>query len=171
MSETMAQDGRSVSQSVNGGQSLVKGMLAGMVGGLVAMAVKSVAEKLYSPKSNTRPGPEAGLANRVSGADGHAQTATERAVAEGTIHWSFGALTGAAYGGLAEYFPAATSKDGASFGVALAALTQEGALPSLGFSAKPGNQTVGERASEMSTDVVYGLTTETVRRVIRKLLG
>ena len=150
-------------------KSLVKGMLAGLIGGLVATAAKSIAEKIYPPRTHGEP--PAVLAERVSGGMGHQLSAGEKTVAAEAIHWGFGALTGAAYGGLAEYFPAATAKDGASFGLALGGLTQEGALPAMGLAAEPEDQTMRERSSEMATHVVYGLMTETVRRFVRKLLG
>ena len=67
--------------------------------------------------------------------------------------------------------PAATSKDGAAFGMALSSLTHGTALPAMGLSAEPEDQTARERTSEMATHVVYGVVTETVRRVVRKMLG
>jgi putative membrane protein len=149
-------------------KSLVKGMLAGLIGGLVATAAKSIAEKVYSPRTHGEPKP---LAERVLGEMRHGPSAGEKAVAVEAIHWGFGALTGAAYGGLAEYFPAARAEDGASFGLALAGLTHEGALPTMGLNAEPKDQTMRERTSEVATHVVYGLMTETVRRFVRKRLG
>ena len=88
-----------------------------------------------------------------------------------TIHWGFGAATGAAYGALAEYYPAATAKDGAAFGMALTSLTRGIDMPALGIEAEPENQTFREKSSELATHVVYGVVTETVRRVVRKMLG
>jgi putative membrane protein len=40
----------------------------------------------------------------------------------------------------------------------------------MGLGAKPEEQTARERTSEMATHVVYGVVTETVRRVVRKML-
>ena len=97
-------------------------------------------------------------------------TPAARAIAGEAIHWSFGMAAGAAYGALAEYYPAATAKEGATFGMALEALTYEGALPVLGLSPDPENQTARERASEMTSHVVYGIATELVRSFIRKML-
>jgi putative membrane protein len=159
MSETM-RDARVLEKS------LAKGMLAGLIGGLVATAAKSIAEKVYPPRTHGEPEPPAAPAERVSAEVGHKLTKTEETVAAGTIHWGFGALTGLAYGALAEYFPAATAKDGASFGLALATLTHETALP-----AEYQEQTVGERSSEIATHVVYGVMVETVRRFVRKRLA
>ena len=91
-------------------------------------------------------------------------------VAAEAIHWGFGALTGAAYGGLVEYYPSASVKDDAGFGMALSSLTHGTVLPAMGLAAKPEDQTSRERTSEMASHVVYGVVTETVRRVVRRLL-
>jgi putative membrane protein len=149
-------------------RSLAKGLLAGLIGGLVATAAKSLAEKIYPPRTHGEPEPPAVLADKLAG---HHLVGAEQMAATETIHWGFGALTGAAYGALAEYYPAATTKDGAGFGMALSSLTHGTALPAMGLSAEPEEQTARERASEMATHVVYGVVTETVRRVVRKMLG
>ena len=149
-------------------RSLVKGLLAGLIGGLVATAAKTVAERFYPPRTHGEPEPPAVLADKLAG---HPLAGTQREVSVETIHWAFGALTGAAYGGLAEYYPAATSKDGAAFGTALTSLTHGNVLPAMGLSAEPEAQTMREKTSEMATHVVYGIVTETVRRTVRKMLG
>lgn len=149
-------------------KSLVKGLVAGLIGGLVATAAKSVAEKIYPPRTDGEPGPSARLAEKVAG---HELTEMQETVAIEAINWGFGALTGAAYGALAEFYPTATSKDGAGFGLTLGSLTHESALPEMGLSAAPEEQTTRERTSEMSSYVVFGIVTETVRRAVRKFLG
>jgi putative membrane protein len=150
------------------GRSLAKGLLAGLIGGLVATAAKTLAERIYPPRTHGEREPPTLLAERVAG---HELTAPQKEIAIETIHWGFGALTGAAYGALAEYYPAATAKDGAGFGMALSSLTHGTVLPAMGSSAEPEEQTARERTSEMASHVVYGVVTETVRRVVRKMLG
>jgi putative membrane protein len=149
-------------------RSLAKGLLAGLIGGLVATAAKTFAERMYPPRTHGEPEPPAVLAGKIVG---HPLDGAEKTAAVEAIHWGFGAMTGAAYGALAEYYPAATAKDGAGFGMALASLTHEGALPAMGLSAEPDEQTTREKTSEMATHVVFGVVTETVRRVVRKILG
>ena len=148
-------------------RSLLKGMIAGMVGGIVATGVKTIAEKFYPPRIHGEPEPPAVLAEKLSSNSLHG---TSKTVAAETLHWGFGALTGAAYGALAEFYPAATAREGASFGLTLMALTHESALPALGLSASAENQSAREHTSEMVTHVLYGVTTEVVRSLIRKLL-
>lgn len=152
-------------------QSLAKGMIAGLIGGLVATAAKTLAERMFPPRTHGEPEPPEVLSDQVSEhLSGHALSHEAReAVGEG-IHWAFGAVAGAAYGALAEFYPAATSKDGASFGIALGSLMHEGALPALGLSVDPEDQTMRERASELSSHLVYGVVAENVRRVVRKML-
>jgi putative membrane protein len=149
-------------------KSLAKGLLAGLIGGLVATAAKSFAERVFPPRTHGEPEPPAVLAEKLAG---HRLGGGEKTTAEEAIHWGFGAMTGAAYGALAEYYPAATVKDGAGFGMALDSLTHGTALPAMGLSAEPAEQTFREKTSEMATHVVFGVVTETVRRFVRKMLG
>lgn len=148
-------------------RSLVKGLVAGLIGGLVATAAKTLAEKIYPPRTHGEPPPPAVLAEKVVG---HPLGETSKTIAVETIHWSFGALTGAAYGALAEFYPAATAKEGATFGLTLASLTHGSALPAMGLSAEPQQQTTREHTSEVATHILYGLVTETVRSLVRRLL-
>jgi putative membrane protein len=87
------------------------------------------------------------------------------------MHWGFGATMGAAYGALAEFYPPATSKQGASFGMALIALSHDNALPILGLKANPEAQTRRERTSELASYVAYGVVTETVRSIVRRMIN
>jgi putative membrane protein len=128
-------------------RSLAKGLIAGLIGGLAGAVAMAFAERMFP---------------------GHAQEEPEQHHPAEGIHWGFGAAVGAAYGGLAEFYPSATAKEGASFGMALEALTQEGALPAFAGSPEGEDQTVRERASEMTSRVVFGVTTETVREFLRK---
>ena len=148
-------------------KSLAKGILAGLIGGLVATAAKSLAEKFYAPRTHGEPEPPELLAKKVAG---HELTVVQKKASAQAIHWGFGAATGATYGALAEYLPTVTSKDGANFGMTLMTLTHQGALPMLGLAARPGEQTAREKASEMTSHIVYGVVTETVRRVVRRML-
>ncbi len=147
-----------------GDRDLAKGLIAGLAGGIVATAAKSLAERVYPPRTQGEPEPPDVLASKLAG---HELKGRSRTLAAEGIHWGFGAATGAAYGVLAEFYPAATAREGADFGMTLMALTHEGALPALGLSAEPADQTKREKSSEMVTHVVFGLVAETVRRFVR----
>jgi putative membrane protein len=150
------------------GQSLAKGLLAGLIGGLVATAAKTLAEKIYPPRTHGEPEPPEVLVEKLAGDE---LVSTKKQFATGAIYWGFGALTGAAYGAVVEYYPPTSAKDGAGFGMALSSLTHDTVLPAMGLAADPEEQTARERTSEMATHVVYGVVTETVRRLVRRMLG
>jgi putative membrane protein len=147
---------------------LAKGLFAGLIAGLVATAAKSVAEKLYPPRVHGELEPAEVLAEEVVG---YSLRSTTKATVSEETHWGFGAAAGAAYGALAEFYPAATAKEGANFGLALMALTHETALPAAGLSALDEEQTSREHTSEAATHLVYGLVAERVRSFVRRLLG
>ncbi len=158
---------KTVKSLPNPTHSLLKGALAGLVGGLAATAAKSAAEKLYPPRTHGEPEPPAVLAEKAGMSK--SETPQKKAVEEG-VHWGFGALAGAAYGAVAELYPQVTAKQGTTFGLALMTVTHEGALPALGLAATPDKQNSRERRSEMATHVVYGIVCETVRKLVRKAL-
>ena len=141
-------------------RSLAKGIAAGAVAGLVGIVAKTLAERMFA---------------RPAASEAKSQTAlVERSPSMlhtgDRIPWEFGALTGATYGALAEFYPAAAAKEGAAFGMALETLTHEAPLPALGIALPLGSESMRERAGEMTSHVVYGLTVEFVRRTVRKIL-
>jgi putative membrane protein len=136
-------------------RSLTKGLIAGLIGGIAGTLAQTFARtftQTLTPRSDTEPEQTAELAAAANTVTGE------------VVHWGLGATIGAAYGALAEFYPDATAKRGASFGLALQALTQENALPALGLEANVASQTVGPMASY----VAYGVTTEIVRSFVRK---
>lgn len=149
-------------------RSLVKGLLAGLIAGLVATAAKSIAEKVYPPHVDGEPEPPEILAEEIAG---HSLDRSTKLTASEAIHWGFGAAVGAAYGALAEYYPAATDKEGATFGLALMTLTHETALPAMGLAAAVEDQSPREQTSEAASHLLYGVVAERVRSFVRSRLG
>jgi len=147
-------------------RSLAKGAIAGLLGGLIAAAAKSAAEKIYPPHTSGQPKSPAVLTPRP----GDQKLSLEKRRPAQKTHWALGAATGAAYGALAELYPPATAKQGATFGMALIALNHDNALPFLGSAVKPELQTKRERTSELASYVVYGVVTETVRSIVRRMI-
>lgn len=148
-------------------RSIAKGAIAGLLAGIVATAAKSAAEKIYPPRTHGEPEPPAVLTRKIAGRQ---LTHGQRRIAQESLHWGFGAAVGAAYGAVAEFYPPATSKQGASFGMALVALTHDSTLPVLGLTAKPQAQTTREHTSELASHIVYGVVTETVRSIVRRMI-
>jgi putative membrane protein len=143
-------------------KSLRKGLLAGLIGGLVGVVAMAAAERLLPSRRVPRPSSaRAGSSGRIE-----PEPAPNR-LALDAIHWSFGAAVGAAYGAVAEYFPSATAKQGAAFGMALETLADEGTLPALGLIT---GSAAAATAGKLTSHIVYGVTTETVRHFLRKRL-
>ena len=123
------------------GVALLKGFAAGVIGGLVATAAKSIAEKMYPPRTHGEPEPTEAMAEKISG---HTLADALKGTSGELIHWVFGATAGGFYGVLAEVYPKVTAKNGATFGLTLMSLTHEGALPALGLSEPPEDQSFRE---------------------------
>jgi hypothetical protein len=86
------------------------------------------------------------------------------------VHYAFGALMGGIYGGLAEYSKIARSGFGTSFGGALFAGADLLAVPAFHLSPPSTEQPASALASPFAAHIVYGATTELVRRIARVIL-
>ena len=148
-------------------RSILKGALAGMVGGLAGAGAKVLAEKLFPPRAAGQTPPPIVLAEQVAG---HPLPPTQQQAAMHSIHWGFGAIAGAVYGAAVEMEPSVGAWKGAAFGLTLNKLTHESLLPKMGLAAAKEEQPPQERISEWVTHAVYGIFTETVRRAVRKSL-
>lgn len=155
------------STSPNGTPSLWKGLVAGLAAGVAATAAKTLAEKVYPPRIHGEPEPPELLSERIAG---HPLDHATELVAAESIHWGFGAAAGAFYGALAEFYPAATSKEGANFGLVLMALTHQNVLPAMGLSAPAEHQSTREQTSEAATHLIFGVVAERVRSIVRDML-
>jgi putative membrane protein len=128
-------------------RSLPKALIAGAVGGLIGAVAMALVERMFPRSAKEEP---------------------ELAEA---IHWGFGVTVGAAYGVVAEFYPAATAKEGATFGMALEGLAQRGALPMLGKPVPAEQRSPEDDAlTDTTSRVVFGITTETVRGFVRRQL-
>jgi len=146
-------------------RSLAKGITAGLVGGLVATAARALSQKAYPVHPR---GEHLELTPGEPAPETRTLTVRKKIASSRALPWAIGAAAGAAYGAVAEYYPPATSKDGAGFGMALGALSQDGPLTAIGIV--PPSETNRERTSEMTSFVVFGIVTETVRRTVRRFL-
>jgi putative membrane protein len=141
-----------------------RGALAGLMGGIAGSAAKLLVEQIIPPREELKAAPPELLAEKVAG---HPLLKTEREVAKRAIHWSFGPLIGAAYGAAVEFEPELTARHGAAFGLGLNGLGHRHLLPILGISPPVEEQPRRERFSEVASLLVYGVVTETVRKMIR----
>jgi putative membrane protein len=151
----------------NPDRSIAKGALAGLIGGLVGSGAKMIAEQMLPPRVEGQTPPPVVLAEHVTG---RRLPEAQRKLALQGIHWIFGALAGAVYGALTEVEPSLGAWRGAAFGITLNRLTHESLLPRLGLADPPSDQPAQERISEWVTHAAYGVTTDTVRRAVRRAL-
>ncbi|HZU10802.1 MAG TPA: DUF1440 domain-containing protein [Pseudacidobacterium sp.] len=148
-------------------RSVLKGALAGLVGGLAGAGAKEVAEQIFPPRTEGQTPPPVALAERVTG---HPLPPEKQKTAMQGIHWAFGALAGAVYGAAVEFEPSMGAWKGAAFGITLNKLTHESLLPKMGLTAPTKLQPPRERLSEWATHAVYGVVTDAVRRAVRHVL-
>ena len=121
-----------------------QGALAGFVGGVAGAAAKRLAEKMLS--RNTR---------------------SQAKKPDSAGPWIVGPLAGAVYGAVVEYEPELTARHGAAFGLGLNSLGRESVIPLLAGSTLGNQKPKQHRWSEAASAVVFGVVTETVRRIIR----
>jgi hypothetical protein len=177
MAETWQSDG-----------SVLKGIVAGAAGGLVASWVMNqfqslagqVAEKVAETKNGSKraakkegdqnEGEDATVktAEKIShGVFHHELDEQEKKVAGPAVHYAMGAVSGAVYGAAAELAPAVSVGAGLPFGAAVWLLADEVAVPAFGLSKPPREVPPQVHAQALGAHLVYGLTTDVVRRALR----
>jgi putative membrane protein len=161
----------------------IKGLLAGAAGGLAGAWTMNLFQSVLSEfiKSDEQNGSakanDAGddatvkTANAITTAVfDHSLTKNEKKGAGPAVHYAFGASMGGMYGMAAEVAPNATVGFGLGFGAALWLAADEVMVPALGL-AKPPNQTpAAQHALALASHLVYGLTTELTRRIVRQTI-
>lgn len=178
--------------SANNKPHLLRGVVAGLAGGLAASWVmnvfmagpgKSLTHAVQSDEQNRKDEqasqsdePKEDATMKTAEAVVHAVTGgrhlsmEEREKGGPIVHYAFGALMGAVYGGLAEYTEVVTAGFGTSFGAALFGGGDIVAVPVLNLSGAPTDSPVSSYASPFAAHIVYGVTTELVRRGLRSML-
>lgn len=167
---------------------LVRGILAGVAGGLVASWVMSeFADTLGQKLSRAVETPaEQREIERLSDgedatmklADKIAETATggrhltheQREIGGPIVHYTMGAVMGGIYGGLAEYSSAARAGFGTTFGGLLFATADLFGVPAAKLGRWPGQYPTSSLATPLAEHLIYGATTELVRRIVREIL-
>lgn len=178
---------------------LVKGAVAGLVGGLVASwtmnqfqaAWSKATEGFEKPHgaqsmqpSNAPPAPQSTDPGQEDQDDatvkaakaisenvfGHELKESEKKPAGAAVHYAFGTATGGLYGAAAEIAPEVTTGLGLPFGVAFWMVADEGVVPLLGLSKGPTEYPVSTHAYALASHLVYGLTAEVTRRAVRNII-
>lgn len=182
---------------------VLKGLAAGVVGGLFASVVMNGfqkflgklitgEEKSHGAQSLQQGLPRHGagrmlqergadearddaaerLANTISvGVLGRELTKSEKDAGGTALHYAYGISMGAGYGAAAELVPTvATFGAGAAYGASIWLVADEVVVPALGLSKSSGEYPLAIHAYALASHLVYGLTTEAVRRAVRRAL-
>jgi len=98
----------------------------------------------------------------------HAELPDEvKPLAGEAVHYSMGMLSGAIYGAIAEVLPIVRAGNGLLFGAVLWWVADETAVSAVGLAKKPSAYPPSTHAYALSSHLVYGFVTETVRRILR----
>jgi hypothetical protein len=100
----------------------------------------------------------------------HELSESERKVAGPAVHYAYGTLVGGLYGGLAELVPVVGAGFGMPYGVALWLLGDEVAVPALELGPPPTQVPADKHADYLAAHLVYGMTLDVTRRVMRHVL-
>lgn len=100
----------------------------------------------------------------------HHLTKSEKEKAGAIAHYAMGAASGAIYGAVAEMMPVATVAEGLPFGASVWLVADEAIVPLAGLSRKPSEYPASIHVYSLASHLVYGLTTEVVRRAVRRAL-
>ena len=92
---------------------------------------------------------------------------SEKEPAGYVVHFAFGTLMGAVYGISTEYLPIANLGHGLLHGIALWGGADALAMPAFGLSSPVTQRSAGELTYEILAHAVYGVSSESARRVVR----
>ena len=161
--------------------NLFKGLVAGALAGAAASYVTERFQAEWAKAEDAAGGasPSSGpddpatvkAADRVAVAvTGSPVPPAHREQASEIVHYTTGAGVGAIYGALTEIAPVLTFGFGAAYGGAVAIGLDDTLVPKLGLGKSAKETPPSEHAYSLASHLVYGLTLEGARRVIRVLL-
>ena len=177
--------------------NILKGMVAGLAGGLVASwtmnqfqaawtRIAEGTEKSHGAQSmkpsegsngehgndtNEQDDATVETAKVISrGVFGHELQEREKERAGAAVHYAFGTVTGGLYGALAEVTPGVTAVAGLPFGAGFWLLADEISVPLLGLAKGPTAYPVSTHVYALASHLVYGVTAELSRRAVRQVL-
>ena len=155
---------------------VARGALVGLIGGLIAAGAMSVAHRLVGeiaprpepPPTSRDEDSTVKVASAVTRQAGYRLAEDQKPTAGNIVHYAFGGSVGAFYGAVAELVPRVTAGVGLPFGAAVWLGAHVLVVPALGLSEPPTRRPVRQEAEEFALHLVYGLTTELARRLLRR---
>jgi putative membrane protein len=162
------------SPSDTDGTKILRGALAGLLAGVVASFAmdrfQALAASFSASDSDEEPA-TAKAADRVKqSVDGAPVPEPLQPLAGQIVHYAVGAGLGLAYGIAAEFRPGLASGYGAPFGVGVAAVLDESAVPAAGLGAAPWDSPASTHAFALASHLVFGVVADLVRRQVRSTL-
>lgn len=166
----------------------VRGVLAGIAGGLIAGWLMNqwsegpgaaLTQQIETPEEQEQvkqqsDGSDATMktADALATMVNHGRHLTKEQQSQGgpIVHYTYSAVTGGLYGGLAEYLPVVRSGFGTVYATALFAGGDLVAVPALGLSKPLSAFPASSYAGPYTAHLVYGLSTELFRRIFRAIL-
>lgn len=174
--------------------NVLKGLAAGAIGGLIASWVMEEFQSAWSKVSESLErsedkGSSGAGGEQSQGSSEEQEPATvkaaeaisesvlgrelersEKEVSGEIVHYAMGATSGAIYGVMSELVPFVTVGAGLPFGAAVWLVADDVAVPALGLSKSPTEYPLSTHAYALASHLVYGLTTDLVRRAVRSAL-
>ena len=155
----------------------VRGALAGLAAGLVASLVmnqfQALAQKVMPPNDREEESePATGkAADAVAiAATGNPVPELRKPAAGNFVHYAFGAALGVGYGIAAEYRREITIGYGTGYGLAVAGIADEAAVPALGLGPPATETPPATHLYAAVSHMVFGATLEGVRGLLRAKL-
>lgn len=111
------------------------------------------------------------LANAISvGVFDHELTRSGKDAGGIALHYAYSISMGGLYGAAAELVPGVSAGVGLPYGALVWITADEGVVPALGLSKSFAEYPLSIHAYALASHLVYGLTTEVVRRAVRRAL-
>lgn len=158
--------------------NIVKGALAGLIGGLIASFVMEKFQMLLQPmmendgqqkEKKDEPSTEKAAEAISENVFDHYLTKDEKSAGGEAMHYAMGGTSGMIFGAASEIVPETSVGAGLPFGTAVWLIADDLVVPALGLSKPVSDVPLSQHAYALSSHLVYGLTTDMVRRGIRYL--
>ena len=160
---------------------LIKGVVAGIAGGLLASFLMEQFQALWSGiaaqitnNKTSNAGEEPATVKAVNAISlrtwGRPLSKASQPIAAEAVHYAVGGVSGGIYGGLAEMIPTLEVGEGLGCGAGLWLIADEITVPALKLSKPPTAFPVSKHIYALASHLVYGWVTEQVRRAVRRAL-
>lgn len=166
--------------------NILKGVVAGAVSGLVATWVMTQFQNTVSQmmesngkdkEQDRQQNEEESETATIKAASAISETLfdhelkkSEKEGAGNAVHYGFGMTMGAVYGAASEILPITSKGYGFPFGTLLFIGADEIAVPALGLGESSTETPLSTHAYGLASHLVYGLTSDFVRRAVRRAL-